>query len=110
MSGAFHMFRLSQKKIWFVAKNRPWNDETGSYIYEGGMVWKGPNSPFKKSNWTDYSIVQVDVGKKKDVFLISGGIVDTAQSVKAFIFDSQVLSIFVGVLSLNLPKFKVGLF
>ena len=86
------MFKLSDNRIWLVTLGGIWDDTEGSYIYEDGVLWPGFKPPTDNgAAFTGFSIVQLDTKDNRDKFFIAGGIIGTGRSIKAFIFDSQVL-------------------
>ena len=90
MSGRFHMFKLSDGRIWLLTMENPWTNKVGSYIIQDGMTWTGFTHPSGSKPWTKFSIVQLDKDEDKNKFVISGGFVDSATSLSCYLFDAEV--------------------
>ena len=90
VNGKFNMFKLSDNRIWLVTLDSVWDSNQGSYIYEDGVFWPGFEPPTTGAAFSGFSVVQLDTKENKDKFFISGGLIGTGRSTKAFEFDGQV--------------------
>ena len=86
------MFGLSDKRIWILARDQPWTQTSGSYLYEEGMIWPGFKPPVNNATkFADFGIVQLpSTENNKDRFFISGGIIDGAPSTRSFVLNTMV--------------------
>ena len=86
------MFGLSDKRIWILARDQPWTQTSGSYLYEEGMIWPGFKPPVNNATkFVDFGIVQLpSTENNKDRFFISGGIIDGAPSTRSFVLNTMV--------------------
>ena len=90
-AGSFQMFGLSNNRIWILARDQPWTQTSGSYLYEEGMIWPGFKPPMSNvTKFTGFSVVQLPSSDNKDKFFISGGHMDGAASTKAYTLDAMV--------------------
>ena len=90
LKGRFNMFRLSDGRIWMLTMGGDWSGSSGSHIIQDGMVWTGFGHPFGSKPFNKFSIVQLDTEEDKDKFIVSGGFVDSAPSLKTYSFDAKV--------------------